>query len=282
MDWLNTFKYIGYGLLILGAICTVVVDILKGKDDDRKDAQQKRQMTELVTNSQESKKLLAPFSDLAQKLYPNLDQKEALGALMKRMDSADEEIRRGKEKLGSLSSQVTIEKKTIKTFEVVVTIEFSGKWQSQPYPTWLQPPAPQPYLRWKDSSKKLADLNFSASRINCEAVDANTGRFQNTLSILPGQFPLGQLTDVLQEYDQLEFWFLLTDPKKLLSPILTINKVDLVFYLNGTKRGEFHSVGPISQDNSEAIGKIPPGKDMYITPTLTLSGKPVDLLKFQL
>ena len=97
-----------------------------------------------------------------------------------------------------------------------------------------------------------------------------------------GGIPLGELTDILKLYDEMYFWILLTEPDKLLGPLITINKVDIVFSINGTKRGEFHSTSPISQDYSQALRELIPGKSMYLKPNITLTGKPVDVLKFNL
>jgi hypothetical protein len=282
MDWLNFFRFVGYIALIFGAICTVGVDYMKVKGDETKERQQQSQLNELSTDIKASKKLLEPFSDLATKLYPHLDQKDALEKLRDRMDSLDREIVSGKEKVVGLSSQLDIEKKTIKTFDVTVSIEFSGVWKEIPYPLWWQPAKPEVFLRWKDSSKKLPDLEFATSRLNYETISPNIGLFKNTLTVLPGQFPLGELTDILKAYDEMEFNILLTQPEKLLGPVITFNKVDIIFSINGTKRGELHENTPMSQDYSQGLRQLIPGKVMYLTPSISLNGRPVDVLKFRL
>ena len=280
MDWINFFRILGYVALIFGAVCTVGVDYLKNKEDDQRELRQQTQMTDLSNNVKNSNKLLEPFSDLATKLYPNLEQKEALEKLRTRMDSADREIKTGSEKVSSLNTELNLEKNTIKTFDVTVSIEFSGNWKEQPYPLWLQPAKPTPYMRWRDSSKKYPDLEFCTSRINYETINANTGLFRNTLSILPGQFPLGELKEILKTYDKMEFWILFTTPEKLLGPKIVFNKIDLVFSINGKKIGELHDSSHMSQDYTTSLQALIPGKNLQLTPTIELTGKPVDILKF--
>jgi hypothetical protein len=282
MDWLSIFRVVGYGALIFGAICTVAVDYLKGKEDKKKDTQQQLLMNGLVTDVKDSKKLLEPFKDLATKLYPNIDQKEALEKLRSRMDTVDRQIQEGEQKIGGLSSQLLIEKNTIKSFDVTVAIEFSGTWNKQPYPNWLQPAKPMPFLRWRDNSKRQPDLEFCASRINYETINDTTGLFKNALVILPGGNPLGELTDMLNAYDQMDFWILFTMPENLLNPIVTIRKVDIVFSINGVKKGELHSTSPFSQDYTEALQGLIPGKAMNLSPTMSLTGKLVSILNFKL
>lgn len=279
---MSIFKIVGYVALIFGCICTIGIDIMKDKADSKKSLQQQSQMTDLLNEVKDSKKLLEPFSDLATRLYPSLDQKDALDKLRERLDSMDKEIQAGKEKVTGLSSQLEIEKNTIKSFEAAVSIVFSGNWKNIPYPLWLQSPKPLAFLRWQDASGKLPDLEFCASKINYETINQTTGLFKNTLEILPGTNPLGELRTILNSYDHANFWFSLTMPENLISPVITINKVDIVFFINGTKMGEYHSSTPFSQDYSQALKQLIPGKVMYLNPTISITGKPVDVFKFSL
>lgn len=268
MEWLSTFKYIGYGIIIFGAVCSVIVDHLKEKEDRKKELQQQAQMVELSSDVKESRKLLEPFSNLAVKLYPNLDQREALDKLKNRLDSLDQ--------------QLQTEIKTIKSFEVVVSIEFSGKWTKPPYSVWYQPPKPKPFMTWKDKSKQLPKIEFCAARINYETIDANTGSFKNTLSVQPGEFPLGKSTDALKDYDDMAFWMLWTGPRNLIDPVIVFNKIDLVFYINGVKRGELHHNQKMAIDYSESLKQLPPGQDLDLSPRIELTGKPIEVLNFSL
>jgi hypothetical protein len=282
MDWLSIFRVVGYAALIFGAICTVGVDYLKSKEDKKKEASQQLQMNGLVMDVKDSKKLLEPFKDLATKLYPNVDQNEALEKLRSRIDTVDKQIQEGDKKISGLSSQLQVEKNTIKSFDVTVAIEFSGTWKKRPYPDWLQPSKPRPFLRWRNNSKKLPDLEFCSSKINYETINDTTGLFKNTLVILPGEYPSGELTDILNGYDQMDFWILFTSPENLLGPIVTISKVDIVFSINGVKRGGMHSSTHISQDLSQSLQKLIPGKALNLSPSLSLNGKLVDILNFGL
>lgn len=104
-----------------------------------------------------------------------------------------------------------------------------------------------------------------------------TGLFKNTLTIQPGQFPLGQLTDILKAYDEGNLWILLSWPENLLDPKITFNKVDVVFTINGIKRGELHYRPNLSMDYSGALKGLVSGKANWLQPNIELNGKPVDV-----
>jgi hypothetical protein len=276
MEWLNIFRIVGYVALAIGVICTVGVDILKSRQDDA-------QMNELMTDVKESKKLLEPFTELATKLYPGFSEKDALVKLQARIDSLDKAVSSGAEKVNLLNSELDIEKKTIKTFDVSVAIEFSGRWRESPYSQWIDPSKPMTLLTWKDKSQKYGDIEFSTlKKINFETINENTGLFKNTLIIQPGQFPLGQSTDILKHYDEMKLWIILTWPERLLDPKITFNKIDIVFSINGVKKGELHYEPNMTQDYSESLNSLVPGKANWLQPEIELIGKPVDILKMSI
>lgn len=278
MDWLNFFRIAGYIALLFGVICTIGVDYLKNGQDKKSDAKKEKQMTELMTDVKDSKKLLEPFNDMASKLYPGLNQQEALEKLRERIDSLDKAVSSGAEKITKLSSDFTVERKTIKSFESSVFIEFSGKWKEVPYPLWYQSPSPKTYLRWSDSRKKLPDIEFSSAKINFRTINENTGVFENILAIQPGDAPLGDLLDILRKYDQMSFWFVFTDPKNLIDPKIIITKVKIALLINGSKNGELIVDESNVIDLSENLSKA----DTHITPMLSLQGNLVDLFKMVL
>lgn len=282
MDWLNFFRIAGYVALFFGVICTVGVDLLKNKRDLESDTKKEKQMTELMTDVKDSKKLLEPFNVMASKLYPGLNQQEALEKLKEKIDSLDNAISLGAQNVTALHSELSVEKKTIKTFDVTVSLEFSGKWDKPPYSIWSQMPNPMTFLKWTDTSNKNRDLEFSTSKISYETINSNTGLFKNTLIIQPGQFPLGQLTDILKAYDEMAFWILLSWPENLLDPKITFKKVDIVFSINGSKRGEFHSQPNLSMDYSEALKGLVPGKANELQLRMDLNGKPVDVFNMSI
>jgi hypothetical protein len=282
MDWLNFFRIAGYVALFFGVICTVGVDFLKNKQDLNSDTKKEKQMTELMTDVKDSKKLLEPFNVIASKLYPGLNQQEALEKLKEKIDNLDNAILLGAQNVTALHSEFSLEKKTIKTFDATVSIEFSGKWNKPPYSIWLQTPNPMTFLKWTDTSNKNQDLEFSTSKISFETINSNTGLFKNTLIIQPGQLPLGQLTDILKAYDEMTFWILLSWPENLLDPKITFKKVDIIFSINGSKKGELHYQPNLSMDYSEALKGLVPGKANSLQPCLELNGKPVDVFKMSL
>jgi hypothetical protein len=282
MDWLNFFKYAGYAALVLGAIATVAVDIIKEKKDNKENVLKQLQMDSLSTNVVESRKLLEPFKDLATKLYPNLDQEDALEKLRNRIDTIDQQVLEGQRNVAELDSKLEIESNTIKSFDVKVSIEFSGKWNDPPYAIWFQPPSPMSFMKWRDNSKKLADLNFCASRINYKTINANTGLFENTLTILPGTAPLGELMQILNEYDEAEFSILLSHPEHLLDPVITFKAVKLTFFINGVKKGELDAQFNQSMDYSSSLKQLVPGQASYLNPSVSTTERPVDAFKFKL
>lgn len=282
MDWLNFFKIAGYTAIIFGAVCTVTVGVLKDKRDKAKEDRKQEQMDTLSTDVKASRQLLEPFTELAKKMYPGLDQKDALEKLKGRMDSVDAQIKSGKENVDHLHSQLDVERKTIKTFTATMSVEFSGQWTQIPYAIWHDPPTPDTLLSWMDSSGELPELEFTTSRVSCETVDDHTGRFTNSLTIQPGNYPLGELWDVLKKYDQAQLRLLFTFPERFTGPVLTVTRVDIDFYINGAKKGGLHNSQPITQDFSETFRQAVPGKAWYLTPRLDLVGKPVDIFQFSL
>jgi hypothetical protein len=173
--------------------------------------------------------------------------------------------------------RLNIEKKTIKSFEASVFIEFSGKWKEAPYPVWLQPSSPTTYLKWSDKNKRLPDIEFRTERIHYKTINENTGVFENILTVQPGNAPLGKIIDNLSEYNQMSFWFLITNPKDLTDPHIVIKKVRIKFLINGSIKGELID-NNIVINLSEDIRKAEAG----INPTLSLEGNLVDLLKISL
>ena len=78
MDWLNFFRWVGYGTLATGAICTIGADISKNRKAARDTEISKKneklkdeKIDQLLTDSKENKELLRPFKDAAIKLFPN-------------------------------------------------------------------------------------------------------------------------------------------------------------------------------------------------------------------
>jgi hypothetical protein len=279
MDWLNFFKILGYIALIFGAICTVGVDYLKSKHDATKDALKDKQMTELVDDVKASKKLLEPFNYIANKLYPNLDQKAALDKLKLRLDNVDKEISIGHDKIASLTSELTIEKNTIKSFEVSVYIEFSGKWGKTPYPIWYQNTIPTPYLKWSDKTKKFPDIDFCCSKINFKTLNENTAAFENILSVQTGKNPLGELLNILSNYNIMSFWFPLSQPKNLLDSHIEVNKILIAFSINGSPKEKISIDQKQIIDLSESLSKA--DESSIISPLLTLDYNLVELLKIK-
>jgi len=239
-------------------------------------------LTYIKSNGDTLKSQIKPFLELATQQYPNLSSNEALKKLKNRLTVLDKQILNGSEKLTNLSSELTTEKKTIKTFDVTVSIEFSGKWDNTPYSQWLQPGKPMTLLNWIDNSKKNPDLEFSTSKISYETINSTTGLFKNTLVIQPGQFPLGQLTDILRAYDVMAFWIVLSWPENLLDPKITFNKVDIVFSINGSKNGELHYQPNLSMDYSLDLKALVPGKKSWLQPRMELTGKLIDVLKMSI
>jgi hypothetical protein len=93
---------------------------------------------------------------------------------------------------------------------------------------------------------------------------------------------LGELTDILKDYKGMAFGMLLSWPENLLDPVITIKKVDIVFFINGSKRGEMHYQPNISADYSAELKALIPGKANLLIPTVVLTEKPIDVLKFSL
>ena len=271
--------------LIAGVIITLCDE--KEKNDEvtnlknQLDAAQNT-LTYIKSNGDTLKSQIKPFLELATQQYPNLSSNEALEKLKNRLNTIDYQILSGSEKLTNLSSELTTEKKIIKTFDVIVSIEFSGKWDKPPYSQWLQPGKPMTLLNWTDNSKKNPDLEFSTSKISYETINSSTGLFKNTLIIQPGQFPLGQLTDILRAYDEMAFWVVLSLPENLLDPKITFNKVDIVFSINGSKNGELHYKPNLSMDYSSDLKALIPGEVSWLQPRMELIGKPIDVLKMSI
>ena len=265
--------------LIAGVIITINDE--KDKTDEITNLTNKLDTTQntltyIKSNGDTLKSQIKPFLDLATQQYPNLSSSQALEKLKNRLNDLDKQVLSGSEKITNLSSQLTTEKKTIKTFDVSVYIEFSGKWKGQPYPSWYQPTSPRTFLKWTDKTKKLPDIEFSSPKINFKTINGNTAVFENTLSVQPGITPLGQLDDILSSYNQMSFWFLFTEPENLLDSRIVVNKVKIVFLINGSINGELNS------DNKTEIVLAKAGANQQLNPMLTLDGNLVDLLKMKL
>jgi len=277
MDWLNFFRIAGYVALAFGVICTIGVDVLKNRKDKEDELSKETKMNELMTDVKESKKLLEPFNGLANRLYPNLNQADALEKLSTRLDQVDEDILSGKKKIEALR----VESNTIKTFDVLMTVEFSGHWNGDPYPTWFQPASPRTFLKWMDKDKKLPDIEFASPRINIKKINEQTAVFENVLTVQSGSRVLGEPIEILKNYETMHFWIIFTEPKHLINPKISIDKVRLLFSINGSKKGEIILEEKISIDLSDPLSKVTEEKSV-LTPTIFIDGKLFETLKIDL
>lgn len=284
MDWLSFFRIAGYIALAFGVICTICVDYLKNKQDSEKEIIQKerestsdKKMTELMVDVKESKKLLEPFTDAANKLYPNLNQNEALEKLSNKLQEIDRDLLLEKQKVRTL----TIENNTIKTLDIYVFIEFSGKWTGHPYSEWYQPAAPKTFLKLQTKDKTMPDIEFSAARINYKTLNDSTGIFENVLTVQPVSSSIGEPIEILKKYDYLEFWLLFTHPKFLTDPKIRINKFKLVLSLNGSRKGEITHTARMTIDLTDSLNKV---DDVHsqLTPSIFLDGKILEAFKIKL
>ncbi|WP_405384086.1 LemA family protein [Maribacter sp. LLG6340-A2] len=277
------FKTLRNLLIILSVLSLFIGVIITIKDDKAKDIEignlknglkdAQNTLYDIKSNGDTLKEQLKPFLELATKKYPNLKSSEALNKLSERLDNVDVEISNSKEKINNLSSQLNDERKTIKLFHAQVYIEFSGKWDGAPYPSWLQPNTATTYLNWKDKSGNLPTINFTANRVNFKTIDNQNAVFENKLSVEPGTAPLGELIDILKGYNELGFWFPFVDSERLLEQKILVNKVRITFYINGRKNGELYS---------ESKTEIPLKKSSENTPGLTIEGNITELLKVKI
>lgn len=216
---------------------------------------------ELLAGQDTLRKKLEPFIDYAYKLYPTLDETEALKKLGSRLDD--------------LSGELTIVKNTISSFDATVYIKFSGKWGENPYPQWSQPSKPATYLKWIDTTGKLPEIEFKTPKVNYTTIDKTTGVFDNILTVQPGSKPLGEQKSYLSKYNRLIFWFTFSFASNLKDTKIEINEVRIVFSINGTKEyqiisNEIHYVDVKSSISADGN---------YVSPSLTLDGPIVDMIK---
>ncbi|RAW01245.1 hypothetical protein [Pseudochryseolinea flava] len=219
------------------------------------------------SNSDTLKLQIKPFLDLATSKYPNLNSSKALEKLHERIDSLDAQVSIGTKRIGALSSELTVEKKTIKSFSASVYIEFSGEWNGNPYPTWSEPPKCETYMIWSDTTGKMADIEFCSPKINFKTLDSRTGVFENILTVQQGNVPLGQLDDVLLSYNKMRCWLVFSFPKNLLSSLIVTSKIRIAYLINGSKRGELVSNERLTVDLKDRMN------ESVINPELSLNGK---------
>ena len=277
------FKSLRNLLIILTVLALLIGVIITIKDDKDKnieisnlkkgleDAQ--NTLYDIKSNGDTLRVQLKPFLELATKKYPNLKSSDALNKLSKRLDNVDVEISNSKEKIQNLSSELNNEKKTIKLFHALVYIEFSGKWDGAPYPSWLQPNTATPYLNWKDKSGNLPTINFTATKVNFKTINEQKAVFENKLTVEPGTAPLGELIDILKGYNELGFWFPFVESERLMEQKIVVNKVKITFYINGRKNGELYS---------DRDTEIPLKKSSENSPGLAIEGNITALLKVKL
>jgi hypothetical protein len=266
MDWLTFFRVAGYVAIFLGVICTVGVDIIKTKQEKKREELASSSLNELKDDVKKANKALEPFSDIALKLYPSLDQKNALEKLRQRLDIIDQEISNSKGLINDLNK----EKNTIKTFEALVKVTFTGKWLGMPYPQSLESPACTPYLFWVDNSTKRPTIEFCSTKIKFETINASEAVFANTLSVQPGSMPLGSLIDVLGKYDEMVVSFPLIWRKRLIDSSINIKHIKITFLINGSEWGKFNEEKLIVVDLKEPLNKAK--NDEFIVPEIAFYG----------
>lgn len=201
----------------------------------------KAKQTELLDSQKSLNSKLEPFIKYATELYPHLSQKEALEKL--------------RLKLENVSTELKIEKNTIKTFDVKAYIKFSGKWSENPYPHWLQPGKPTAYITWIDTNGKLPNIEFISSRIGFTTVNESTAAFDNVLIVEPGSYSMGKQIDFLNGYNFMRVSIPFTHAKALLSSTITVTKVEIVFSINGTKKYAIYWDEPMVTDISKSISE---------------------------
>lgn len=269
MDWINIFKWIGYSALLVGAIGTIAVSILTDNESKKKDKEAAESAVKLnaridtlLTEVQSANKALAPFEDLASRLYPNLDEKDALTRLRFRLDD--------------LEGVVTKEKNIIRSFDAHLYFEFSGNWDSVPYPGWYEYSAPETYLKWKSSTKKAPDIEFKIQRVVYRDGGKQIGIFDNKISVEGTATPLGEDLNFLKNYDQIEFKFILVEPGYVKDGIISIDKLIIKFAINGSIRGEFADNSPTLKMDLRPSYKKP---DDHVDATVRLEGALLQMFK---
>ena len=245
MDWLNFFRITGYIALVFGAICTIGVDYLKNRQDNKRDELKDKQMTELMNDVKDSKKLLAPFEDLANQLYPSLNQKEALEKLMQQMKINTEEIEKTKNDLDKTKNDLDKEKNTIKSLAIQVKVKFSGNWNSDkvPYNTnlWNFIKGSYPPISFKSSLMKVSDMNFNWAEGSYKftPLSNNSALYEVRGTIKVDEFPSGESIEILKKYDQIAVHIPFNDMKNITDTRILMEEFDVSLILNGGIVGTF-------------------------------------------
>lgn len=223
------------GLLLVSGVCSIVVVVMG--DQDGKDL--KNQLRSIEAK-------LDPFLELAKARFPGLDSTAALQRLtseIKELENKTKDLEKTaveeKTERQALAKQLDSERTRIRDFGVDLTVDFSGEWSKDPWGVLISSAAEQFYVYlWSQIEKSnLPVIKFFATQpYQFVTTGKGRARFQARQAVRRGEAPLGTSVDVLSKYDAVGLWIPFLDYEQLITPEITISRIEIVFTFNG-KRG---------------------------------------------
>jgi len=199
---------------------------------------------------------LEPFIRIATKLFPEYKQNTALEKLQNKMTIFESELK--------------IEKNTIRDLKASVSINFSGDWVGGVgIVTYF---ADQEYLTISSTkNENLVPIKFYTTKpYVLEDLDNNHALFSCEQAVHVGEYPLGKTTNELLNYDSIEFFLPFTQHKFRKKKILA-EKINIIFFVNGIKKGEIYTKTPFEFDIKRSSGEQWAGIEIKLLNKVSLS-----------
>lgn len=161
---------------------------------------------------------LGSFEDIALKLYPDMSKDAAIEKLKNQYEQLQKEIEMQKNTLHNLSSRLKV--------------TFSGKWDSNPYPTQLISPVNNEYYVVLCNGSQ--NIEFYASEVyKFTTLGDKRAAFASLQQVKDGSFPLGKLKSSLNTYTQINIFVPFFLGGKIEEGKILIERIELVFIVNG-------------------------------------------------
>lgn len=148
-----------------------------------------------------------------------------------------ETLERAKNELKQAKEEVNAYKDTISQLTSKVSIQFSGQWTSEPFPSQLISPINDQWFLTFQSKEDFSEIKFYATETyTFKSLNSTQAEFNCRLAIKPGETPLGENIDFLKNYQIVNLFLPFILYEKIENNIVTINQLNVEIVFNGMRK----------------------------------------------
>jgi len=195
-----------------------------------------------------------------------------------RIDNIKDGLLRDQEnKIKYLENEAQLNKLTIRDFESILKIKFSGNWISKPYPKQILSPVNLFYYIDIQSTLNNSSIKFYATQpYQFKTLGENNAEFISRQAVRKDEFPLGKSINDLELFDKIQVHIPFIMYGQIKESKIIIEYIEITFIVNGEKRDT------LRYDCSFETPIIKHGNQGYANPYILLSKRAfVDLLNLK-